>query len=139
MNWQNILIIIAAVAAAVFGSWIVMPWAIKKGLNVPGVIETTESLLGTAETVVDGLQLLLPENSTLSVVDLIVDYAKKAVDAAEQMYKASQIKAEERKATATSLVNTCLAIVGVERTDEIDKAISGMIEAAVLALPKTKS
>lgn len=134
---QIALIVIAAIIVTLGGMYLVIPFAIKKGINVTNIINTTEAALETAETVVDGLQLLLPENAAVNTVDLIIAYAIKAADAAEQMLKAQQIKEEERKEAAIGIVNTCLSIVGVERTDDIDAAVSAMVEAAVFALPKT--
>lgn len=139
MEWQTILVILAAVVVAVGGIYFVMPFAIKKGMNVTNIINGTETVLNAVDTAVDGIRLLLPENTALSVVDMIIKYAKQAVDAAEQMYKAQAIEAEARKAEAIKIVDSCLEIAGVERTEEIDKVISGLIEAAVFALPKTNS
>lgn len=132
-----ILIIAAAVAAVVGGIYIVMPLAVKKGLNVSGALSATGTVLGAVGTAIDGVQLLLPANATLGVIDMIVEYAQKGVEAAEQMYKASQIEKEQRKITATNMVYDCLALAGIERTEQIDSIVSGMIEAAVLALPAT--
>jgi hypothetical protein len=133
----TLLIIVGIVAAVVGGIYIVIPYAVKKGLNVSGVLETTTTVLNTVETALDGVQLLLPENPTLDLIDRIVDWAKKGAEAAEQMYKASLISKDERNQQAKDLVYECLSVANIERTEQIDSIVSGMIEAAVLALPKT--
>ena len=134
---QIALVVIASVVVTLVGMYLVIPFAIKKGINITNILSTAQTALDTAETVVDGLQLIMPENTAISTVDLIVSYAKKAADAAEQMFKAQQIQDAERKETAIGIVNTCLSIAGIERTADIDKAVDSMIEAAVLGLPKT--
>ena len=123
---QIALIVITSVVVTLVGMYLVIPFAIKKGINITNILSTTQTALDTAESVVDGLQLILPENPAINTVDLIISYAKKAADAAEQ-----------RKETAIGIVNTCLSIAGVERTEDIDKAIASMVEAAVFSLPKT--
>lgn len=139
MNWQTILYILAAVAVVFAGIWFLIPAAIKKGINLTGILGSTSTVINTADAVIDGLKLLMPENTALQTIDLIISYAQKAVAAAEQMYKAAQIDADKRKDAAIDIVNTCLSIAGIERTADIDKVVSGMIEAAVLTLPKTNS
>ena len=131
------LIILGAVAAVVSGIYIVIPMAVKKGIDLSGVLTTTTTVLDTVETAIDGVQLLLPENPTLTLIDKIVEWAQKGAEAAEQMYKASQIEKDERNKTAIDLVYQCLGVAKIERTPQIDSIIAGMIEAAVLALPKT--
>lgn len=138
MNPIYILLIVVGCVAVVFlGVYILMPLAIKKGLNVSGAISTTTSVLDTAGTVIDGVQLILPNNTTLELIDKIIGWAREAASAAEQMYKAAQIAKDERNATAIKLVYECLAVAGVERTEKIDSIVVGMIEAGVFALPET--
>ena len=131
------LIILGAVAAVVSGIYVVIPMAVKKGIDLSGVLTTTTTVLDTVETAIDGVQLLLPENPTLTLIDKIVEWAQKGAEAAEQMYKASLISKDERNQQAKDLVYECLSVANIERTEQIDSIVSGMIEAAVLALPKT--
>lgn len=137
MNPIYILLIVLGVAALVIGVvYIVMPYAIKRGLNVEGVLNTTNTVLQTVEAALDGVQLLLPDNAKLGIVAQIIDWSQEGAKAAEQMYKASLIAKEERNPEAKKIVYDCLAVAGIERTEQIDSIVSGMIEAAVLALPK---
>lgn len=136
-NIQIIVIIAAAVLAAFGGICILIPYLVKKGINVSGILVGTNSALDAAGIVVDGVKTFLPDNPSLCIVERIIDYAQKAVEAAEQMYKASQIAADERNAKATEIVYECLNVAGIEVNDDIRKIVDGLIEAAVFTLPKT--
>lgn len=136
-NINILLVVLGAVVVIVGGIYVIIPLAVKKGLNVSGVLEATSTVLDTVGTAIEGVELLLPENSTLELIDKIVDWAKKGAESAEQMYKAALIDKDERNQRAKDLVYDCLAVANIERTEQIDKIVSGMIEAAVLALPKT--
>ena len=138
MNPIYILLIILGLAAIVVGGvYVIIPYAVKKGIDVSGILTNTTTVLDTVDTALDGIQLLLPGNATLDIVDTIIGYAKKAAEAAEQMYKASQIAKDERNAKAKEIVYECLSVAKIERTTQIDNIVSGMIEAAVFALPET--
>lgn len=96
-------------------------------------------MLTLANSTVDAMRLMLPDNGALTVIDAIIGYAEKAVDAAEQMYKNHTIALDERNAKAVEIVYNLLQIAGIERTEAINKAVSEMIEAAVPLLPKTNA
>ena len=132
-----ILIVVGIVAVVFLGIYVLIPIAMKKGLNITKTLETTDTVLTTVGAAIDGVQVLIPDSKALDVVEKIIEYAKRAAEAAEQMYKAAQIKSEERNPTAINLVYDCLSIAGIEPTDEIKKVVVGMIEAGVYVLPKT--
>ena len=132
-----VLIVVGISAAIIAGIYIVTPLAIKKGLKVGETLETSKTVLDTVDVALDGVKLLVPGNKVLEVIDKIIEYAQKAAEAAEQMYKASKIEKEERNDAAKNLVYDCLAEAGIDRTEQIEQIVSGMIEAAVLTLPKT--
>ena len=128
---------IAAFAVVVMLTVLVMlPRLIKRGVDVSGIIDKTNITVAALDTVVDLVKQLFP-GAPMGIVERIMDYAKKAVEAAEQMYKASQIPAEERKLEATELVYKFLESAGVEVTEDVRRIVDGAIEAAVYALPKT--
>lgn len=128
---------IAAFAVLVMLTVLVMlPRLIKRGVDVSGIIEKTNVTVAALDTVVDLVKQLFP-GAPMGIVERIMDYAKKAVSAAEQMYKASQISAKERKLEATELVYKFLESAGVEVTEDVKRIVDGAIEAAVYALPKT--
>ena len=136
-NYVVILIIIAAVVAVFGGIAIAIPYLVKKGINISGLLNTSSDVITTAGTVVDTLEGIFPEVPAFSIIDKIIDWAAKAAEAAEQLYKASTIEAGERKAEATALVYEFIAAAGVELDDNMKKVVDGAIEAAVFALPKT--
>ena len=57
--------------------------------------------------------------------------------AAEQMYKAAMIQADERKDKAREIIYECLKVAQIEGTPDVEKVVDGLIEAAAFALPKT--
>ncbi len=136
-NYVVILIIIAAVVVVFGGITIAIPYLVKKGINISGLLNTSNAVITTAGTVVDTLEGIFPEIPAFSIIDKIIDWAAKAAEAAEQLYKASTIEAGERKAKATALVYEFIAVAGVEIDDNMKKVVDGAIEAAVFALPKT--
>ena len=136
-NIQIIVIIIAAILAVFGGICLLIPYLVKKGINISGILVGTNSALDAAGIVVDGVKTFLPDNPSLCVVERIIDYAKTAVNAAEQMYKANQIAADERNAKATEIVYKLLEAADIEVTDKLKDVVDGCIEAAVFVLPKT--
>ena len=136
-NYVVILIVLAAVVLVFGGITVAIPYLIKKGINISGLLSGSSSVIQTADCVVDTLQGLFPEVEAFSVIDKVIGWAAKAAEAAEQLYKASQIQAEERKAAATNLVYEFITTAGIDLDDHMKKIVDGAIEAAVFALPKT--
>lgn len=136
-NTMMVILIVGIVAAVMAGVCLLFPMLIRKGLNVNGTLEGTSNVLDTAGLVVDGLTGIFPESAALTVVDKIIDYAKQAVKAAEQMYKAAMIQADERKDKAREIIYECLKVAQIEVTPDVEKVVDGLIEAAAFALPKT--
>lgn len=87
--------------------------------------------------VVGNLAGFFPDVAAFALIDRIIGWAQKAVEAAEQLYKTSQIDADKRKDEATKLVYQYLEAAGIEADDTIMKIVEGSIEAAVFALPQT--
>ena len=130
----SIIIIVALFFVAVC---IAIPWLVRKGINLTGIITGSGNVLDAAGVVVDSVQSFLPDNPGLCIIERIINYAKEAVKAAEQIYLASDMKTDERKQAAYDQVITALGYAGVEITPEIENIINTSIEAAVFALPKT--
>ncbi len=138
MNNYTILLLIVAVVAAVFGGLaIAIPRLVKKGIDISGILTGTGTALSTADQVVDTLQEFFPEVPAFALIDKAIGWAQKAAEAAEQLYKTSQIEADKRKEAATALVYEFIAAAGIEADDDMKKIVDGAIEAAVYALPKT--
>lgn len=122
----------------VFGAlWFLIPFLVKRGVDFGGIFSVANTALDVADMVVDKIKDIVPGIDGLVIIDSIIDYAKKGVEAAEQLYLASKIEANTRKAAARQIVYDCLRLGGIELTDEIRTVTDAMIEAAVLALPKT--
>lgn len=136
-NYMIVLIVIAAVVVVFGGLAFAIPYLVKKGINVSGVLTGTGVVLDTADNVVDTLQTFFPEIPAFAVIDKVIGWAQKAAEAAEQLYKTSQIEAGKRKEEATRLVYEFIAAAGIELDEDMKTIIDGAIEAAVFALPKT--
>lgn len=134
-NYNMLLIILTIIAASFAGMAVLIPYLIKKGINISGLLSGTSNALDTAEVVMDGLAEYFPENKTFTTIDRIIDYAQKATQAAEQLYITSQIEAGERKRAATELVYEFLNAAEIEISEEIKIIVDGCIEAAVFVLP----
>jgi len=134
---ENVVLIIGIVLAVFGGVSLVLPWLAKRGVNVPGFLSGTAAVLRTAETAVEGLYGLTA-NPAFALGGRIIEYAKQAVNAAEQLYKTRQIEADERKQAAAELVYEFIALAGMEVTPDVEKVVGGCIEAAVWALPKSR-
>ena len=138
MTTLEILLFIVTIVALFFVAvCIAVPWLVRKGLNLSGIIAGVGSALDTAGVVVDGVEVFAPDNPALRIVENIIDYAKNAVKAAEQIYLASDMETDGRKEEAKRQVETALKYAGIEITPEIGNIINTAIEAAVFALPKT--
>lgn len=136
-NTTVIIIVVAAVVVVFGGMAIVIPRLVKKGIDVSGLLNGTATVLDTADVVVDTVAEFFPEVGAFTVIDKVIDWAKKATEAAEQLYKTSQIEAAQRKEEATKLVYEFIAAAGIEADDDMKRIVDGAIEAAVFALPKT--
>ena len=136
-NGMTLLLLLELVLATVGGMAVVIPWALKKGGNVSGTPEGAGTALDTADVVIDTMQEFLPDVAAFQLIDRVIDWAKKATEAAEQLYKTSQIEEGRRKEEATRLVYEFIEAAGVQVDDNMRKIIDGAIEAAVFALPKT--
>ncbi len=136
-SYMIVLIVIAAVVVAFGGLAFAIPYLVKKGINISGVLTGTGVVLDTADNVVDTLQTFFPEVPAFALIDKVIGWAQKAAEAAEQLYKTSQIEAGKRKEEATRLVYEFIAAAGIELDEDMKTIIDGAIEAAVFALPKT--
>ena len=136
-SYMIVLIVIAAVVVVFGGLAFAIPYLVKKGINISGVLTGTGVVLDTADNVVDTLQTFFPEIPAFAVIDKVIGWAQKAAEAAEQLYKTSQIEAGKRKEEATRLVYEFIAAAGIELDEDMKTIIDGAIEAAVFALPKT--
>lgn len=136
-NMVIVFAVVAVVAIVFVGLIVLIPYLVKKGINVSGVLTGTTTVLDTADHVVDTLQEFFPEVPVITVIDKVIGWAQKATEAAEQLYKTSKIEEGQRKEEATKLVYQLIEAAGIEIDDDLKKIVDGAIEAAVFALPKT--
>lgn len=136
-NITTILIIVAAAFGVFLALALLIPYLVKRGINLSGVLGGTNTALYTADFAVDSLKELFPNSPALTIADKIIGWAQKGAEAAEQLYKASQIEAEDRKAEATKLVYDIIRMAQIEITPEVESIVNGCIEAAVYVLPKS--
>lgn len=137
INVPTIIIVIAIVVVVFGGLGFLIPYLVKKGVNLSGMLNTTTTALNTADKVMDGLTEYFPEVPAFALIDKVIGWAKKGAEAAEQLYNTSKISAENRKEEATKLVYEYIAAAGIELDDNMRKVVEGSIEAAVFALPQT--
>ena len=139
LNNQTVFILFIALFSALVCMMVLwmIPRLVKRGIDVSDLLEKAGMTVKALDTVADTVKTLMPGAPGLNVVDKILEYANRAVDGAEQMYKASQIPKEKRKEAAEDIVYRALEAAGVEITDEMETVIAGAIEAAVFGLPKT--
>lgn len=131
----NVLLVIIALVAVMFAVTVVMiPYLKKKGINISGILTAAETGLDTADLAVDGLKGFLPSSPTVLIVDKVIDWAKKGVEAAEQLYHINGITGDQRKAEATKFVYDALGVAKISITPEIEKIIDACIEAAVFVM-----
>lgn len=135
-NMVIVLVVVAVVAVVFVGLIVLIPYLVKKGINISGVLTGTTTVLDTADHVVDTLQEFFPEVPVITVIDKVIGWAQKATEAAEQLYKTSKIEEGQRKEEATKLVYQFIEAAGIEIDDDLKKIVDGAIEAAVFALPK---
>lgn len=136
-NIVILLVVLGAVLAVFGGLAVAIPYLVKRGINISGVLTGTGTALDTADTVVDTLQTFFPEIPAFAIIDKVIGWAQKATEAAEQLYKTSKIEEGQRKEEATRLVYEFIAAAGIELDDDLKKIVDGAIEAAVFALPAT--
>ncbi len=136
-NFEILVLIVGTVGGMVLASAVLIPLLKKKGVNTDQIIDSAQAGLITADTILDGVQAALPGLPGIAIVDKVIELAQKSVGAAEQMKKSNQITPEQRKITAVQLVKDYLTAANVEITPDVEKIISGAVEAAVFVLPKS--
>jgi len=136
-NEQNLVATILIAIAVVGTIAYLIPRLVKKGVDMGSIIAAATAGVAQADVVTDKLLAAAPDNAGLAVVDKVVDWAQRAVMAAEQLYKAHQLKGDDRKAAAVGMVHQFATAAGVEVTEPLDDIIKGSVEAAVYLLPKT--
>ena len=141
MNQYIVEIIIVIIAAAV--SALITRAAVKLhagGKDGEAALEKVGAGITYAQSIAAAVTPFLPAPSG-AVIGKVLSVAQKAITRVEGTYKAALSKdanaADTRKAEATSLIKSALALDGIADTPEVDKLIDVVIPLLVLALPKT--
>jgi hypothetical protein len=135
MTNEIVLLIIVGLVCLIVGAAIFAAFAIKKGWNIAGTLATAESGVNLAGTIEGVLKPFIP-GPAYSIIDKIIEYAKTAAKAAEQLNSATQATGADKKTQATEFVTNALMIAGVPITQEVLNLIDKAIEAAVYAITK---
>lgn len=137
---MNTIITILIAAGAALGASYFAVYLQKKSINGEAILEDVEKGLGYGESLAAAIAPFVPE-LPIATVNAVLYAAQKAVQSVEATYKAqiavSAGAPDTRKATATSLIQSALALDGITVDAKTNKLISVAIEALVLALPKT--
>lgn len=136
-NVQTILLIGGIVALMFVFIAVLLPWAIRKGLPVGGLINATGATLSAADLIIESMKDLLPESVYVHLIDRIIEWGRRAAEAAEQLYKSQQLPRDQRKGKARTILMDMLIAAKVEITPEIEAIVDGAIEAGVMTLPPT--
>lgn len=141
MNQYVLEIIIVALAAAV--SAFITHVAVKLhagGTDGEAALKKVGTGITYAQSVASAITPFLPSVAG-PVINKILSVAAKAVQHVEATYKAAistdSNVADTRKAEATSLIKSALALDGIADSEQVDKLIDVVIPLLVLALPKT--
>lgn len=132
----TLLFVLLMVTIIMLAIIIVLPKIVTRGINVLKSITIAQNALNTSNAIIKVADTLMPNNPAVDILQTIETYAEKGVSAAEQLYKASQLEADQRNAKANEIVNSALKVLDVEVTPSIQTVINGAIEAEVRVLPK---
>ena len=111
--------------------FLVMPIFYNKFNNFDfyNLFDSINNSLNALQTIFDNIPISQNVKNTL---DLITNYAKEAVQYAEQLYKSGQLSEDLRKEKAVEYIKEILKVSNIEITEEIEKIIDATIESAVL-------
>ena len=135
-----ILVTVAAGLVAVATIYCVAVKLKAKGKDGAAVIEKVDKGITYAQSIAEAVTPFLPQPAG-PIINKILDVSQKAVVHVEGNYKAAistdPSAVDTRKAEATSLIKSGLALDGIPDAPEVDKLINVVIPLLVLALPKT--
>lgn len=123
-------ITIGVVASAV----VLLPLLTKKGVKVEEIAGKVDKAINTADSVLQVVDKIVPNNPVVKTLDIIETYAKKGAGCAEQLYLTSKLDGEARNDKAKDTVYNALGIAGITATPEIDQLIKDTVESEVLLL-----
>ena len=135
--YQNIIIAVTVIAVLIvyFGSMFIAAYAVKKKIDVSGLIEKAKAEIPVFEQVETLLVGLLPAPYN-TMANTIVGWIKKAVEVAQALCDAGQLTPDQRKTKAIELINASLTMEKIAANDKVKNAISLAVDlAAILFIP----
>lgn len=134
MSNLNILLIALGVAIGVSGAlFVVLPILKNKGVKLDKVLEKADAILDGADGVINAAKVVVPENKTISLLDIIEKEAHRAVNSAQQLFISSQLPADKRKEKAKEYALAALKVLKIDVTPELETSIDGAIEDVIYA------
>jgi hypothetical protein len=136
-NWLVLIITFGALILISASAYLSNYFA-KYNIDEPAIAQKIISGLSVAEAFAMAIAPFLPITYA-SIAAKLFQYTLDAVNTAEALFAASALPADQRKATATSLITSKLSQAGVKQDSKIDKLISVSIDLMCTLLPKTNS
>ncbi|MDR0905740.1 MAG: hypothetical protein LBN00_06160 [Oscillospiraceae bacterium] len=133
-NGQILFLILGIIAVVIIALAVVLPELKKRGVNLDAILTQTQKAVETATTAMTLIKPFVADVKGVDVVDKILTTAAAGVGNAEQLYKIGELKGDERNKAAKQYVYDSLKLTGVEVTSDIERLVTGAVEASVNAL-----
>lgn len=131
-----ILLIVLGCCALIVGGAFLGNYLAKKHIDLSKVASEAVSGMNMADAFALAVAPFLPAKYA-SIVGTLFNAVKKGINIAEALWKASQCPEDQRKAVATSLIQSQLQQGGVTLDDEVNKLISVSIDLMCRFMPKS--
>lgn len=129
-NIQLLIIALVVIIGVIVAMEVIIPLLKKKGINVQGVLQETETALEDAGTAIEVVEEFTPSKA-LNTINTIRELALDATKEAQQLSISSQLPlAERRQKAKTSIINGLNAFK-IPVTPQIEKLIDTIIERMV--------
>lgn len=139
MKVTILLTVLICLILVVAASWLAVHLS-KRNINGTTVLGKIDTGLGYAMSIAEAVKPFIPTMAG-NIIEAVLKYGEKAVTQAEATYKAAlstnAAATDTRKATATSMIKSALALEGIQMTADTQKLIDAVIPLLVMALPKT--
>lgn len=131
-NVNDIVAIGGVLVGVIGGSFGLMPYFNKKGINTGTILTGTEQTLTAVEPIIKVAETVPALKSEAVLVDWIEQKSKAGVKAAEQLYHSGSLKTNEEKFSAAQQTTySALKEINVTPTDNQKKLIDDFIQEAV--------
>ena len=135
MNLVYILLIILVIAiATVVITFVVLPAAKRREIDVKAALDRTASAVATVTKALDTIKPFIKDTVDTNILDKIIAAAHTGVGNAEQLYNIGQLEPGERLAASQEYALSALKLAGIEETPEVKRVLEGATQAAVNAL-----